>query len=72
MPCGGMHAPAHVVLCKFVRHALETRQHAAVQVLEPWGEVTMRAAQGLNHLEVEWTVGPLPFKDGFGREVAVK
>ncbi|KAK9786492.1 hypothetical protein WJX73_000911 [Symbiochloris irregularis] len=41
-------------------------------VLEPWGEVTIRAVQGLSHLEIEWTVGPLPFKDGFGREVALR
>lgn len=43
-----------------------------MQVLEPWGEVTIRAVEDLRHLEVEWTVGPLPFEDGFGREVSVR
>lgn len=31
-----------------------------------------RLHRGQSHVEVEWTVGPIPFKDGLGREVVLQ
>lgn len=38
----------------------------------PWVQLTVRAWSASPYLEVEWTVGPIPFQDGLGREVAVQ
>ena len=42
-----------------------------MQTFYPWATLTTRLWKGAEHLEVEWTVGPIPFKDGLGREVSV-
>ena len=42
-----------------------------VQTFYPWASLTTRLWRGAEHIEVEWTVGPIPFKDGLGREVVV-
>eukprot|EP00191_Tetraselmis_sp_GSL018_P016086 CAMPEP_0177580958 /NCGR_PEP_ID=MMETSP0419_2-20121207/1869_1 /TAXON_ID=582737 /ORGANISM="Tetraselmis sp., Strain GSL018" /LENGTH=900 /DNA_ID=CAMNT_0019069923 /DNA_START=788 /DNA_END=3491 /DNA_ORIENTATION=+ len=34
-----------------------------------WASVTHRLWRGWHHMEAEWTVGPIPTSDGFGREV---
>ncbi len=43
-----------------------------MQTFYPWASLTTRLWKGAEHLEVEWTVGPIPFKDGLGREVSVR
>lgn len=30
-----------------------------------------RLYRGQSHVELEWTVGPIPFEDGLGREVVL-
>ena len=30
-----------------------------------------RLHEGQSHVELEWTVGPIPFEDGLGREVVL-
>ena len=43
-----------------------------MQTFYPWASLTTRLWEGAEHLEVEWTVGPIPFKDGLGREISVR
>ena len=43
-----------------------------VQTFYPWASLTTRLWKGSEHLEVEWTIGPIPFKDGLGREISVQ
>lgn len=43
-----------------------------MQTFYPWASLTTRLWKGAEHLEVEWTVGPIPFKDGLGREISVR
>ena len=31
-----------------------------------------RLHEGQSHVELEWTVGPIPFEDGLGREVVLQ
>ena len=38
----------------------------------PWMTQTLRIFTGAPQAEVEWTVGPIPFKDGLGREAVVR
>lgn len=38
----------------------------------PWMSLTLRLVKGAPQAEVEWTVGPIPFKDGLGREAVVR
>ena len=38
----------------------------------PWMSQTLRISTGTPQAEVEWTVGPIPFKDGLGREAVVR
>ena len=37
-----------------------------------WASATTRIWRGAEDLEVEWTAGPLPFKDGRGRELTLR
>ncbi|XP_077999782.1 lysosomal alpha-mannosidase-like isoform X1 [Glandiceps talaboti] len=39
------------------------------QQFTPWASQVIRLYKGQKHAEFEWTVGPIPFKDGLGREV---
>ncbi len=48
------------------------RSILSVQTFYPWASLTTRLWKGAEHLEVEWTVGPIPFKDGLGREISVR
>ena len=41
------------------------------QAFLPWASLTTRLWAGAAHMEVEWTAGPIPFKDGLGRELSV-
>ena len=43
-----------------------------VQTFYPWASLTTRLWKGSEHLELEWTIGPIPFKDGLGREISVQ
>ena len=43
-----------------------------VQTFYPWASLTTRLWKGSEHLEEEWTVGPIPFTDGLGREISVR
>jgi len=36
---------------------------------EPWIQQVTRVTQGLPYIEVEYTVGPIPIKDGRGKEI---
>lgn len=38
----------------------------------PWAFLTMRLYKGAAHVELDWTVGPIPIKDGVGREVVLR
>jgi hypothetical protein len=37
-----------------------------------WASLTTRLYSGADHMEVEWTVGPIKKDDGLGREVVVR
>mmetsp|Transcript_39618 Transcript_39618/g.61821 ORF Transcript_39618/g.61821 Transcript_39618/m.61821 type:complete len:636 (+) Transcript_39618:519-2426(+) len=39
------------------------------QVFSDWVAQTVRVYAGREDIELEWTVGPIPFSDGFGKEV---
>jgi len=58
------------------RVQLEIRQGDEVsearQVFENWATLITRIYKGQRHVEVEWTVGPIPFEDGYGREVVLQ
>lgn len=41
----------------------------AEQVFSPWVSQTIRLYENQSFIEVTFTVGPIPFQDGFGREV---
>ena len=41
----------------------------ATQVFSDWVSQTIRLYEGQNFIEVTYTVGPIPFQDGLGREV---
>lgn len=34
-----------------------------------WASVTWRLFEGAQHIEMEWTIGPIPIDDGVGKEV---
>ena len=38
----------------------------------PWLKTTTRVIRGANHLEVEYTVGPIPIEDGRGKEIVTR
>ena len=38
----------------------------------PWFSVVIRLWANASDVEVEWTVGPIPFADGLGKEVVVR
>jgi alpha-mannosidase len=42
------------------------------QVFDDWGTLITRVYKGQRYVEVEWTVGPIPFEDGLGREVILR
>ncbi|BDA45668.1 Lysosomal alpha-mannosidase [Coccomyxa sp. Obi] len=42
------------------------------QEFRPWAKLTTRIWKGAEFLEVEWTAGPLPFKDGMGHELVIR
>jgi len=46
------------------RNCLQVRQRFA-----SWAEQTYRLNDGAKHVEVTWTVGPIPVDDGKGKEV---
>ncbi|XP_070544770.1 lysosomal alpha-mannosidase-like isoform X1 [Ptychodera flava] len=39
------------------------------QQYTPWVSQVIRLFKGQRHAEFEWTVGPIPFKDGLGKEI---
>ncbi|KAI8490965.1 mannose metabolic process [Branchiostoma belcheri] len=39
------------------------------QVFSPWVTQAVRLYSGQRHVELEWTVGPIPIKDGLGKEI---
>ncbi|KAI8485033.1 mannose metabolic process [Branchiostoma belcheri] len=39
------------------------------QVFSPWVSQAVRLYSGQRHVELEWTVGPIPIKDGLGKEI---
>lgn len=43
----------------------------ARQVFSEWATLVTRLYKGQSQVEVEWTVGPIPFEDGLGREVVL-
>lgn len=43
----------------------------ARQVFGDWATLVTRLYRGQSHAEVEWTVGPIPFEDGLGKEVVL-
>ncbi|KAL4437798.1 hypothetical protein ABPG77_005710 [Micractinium sp. CCAP 211/92] len=43
----------------------------ARQEFGEWATLVTRLYRGQSHVELEWTVGPIPFEDGLGREVVL-
>ncbi|KAL4419672.1 hypothetical protein ABPG75_006770 [Micractinium tetrahymenae] len=43
----------------------------ARQEFGEWATLVTRLYKGQSHVELEWTVGPIPFEDGLGREVVL-
>ena len=41
----------------------------AYQVFSDWLTQTIRLYDNQNFIEVSWTVGPIPFQDGLGKEI---
>ena len=41
-------------------------------VYAPWLSIVLRLWANASDVEVEWTVGPIPFSDGLGREVVIR
>ncbi|XP_019622068.1 PREDICTED: lysosomal alpha-mannosidase-like [Branchiostoma belcheri] len=39
------------------------------QMFSPWVSQAVRLYSGQRHVELEWTVGPIPIKDGLGKEI---
>jgi alpha-mannosidase len=39
---------------------------------DDWATLITRLYKGQNYVEVEWTVGPIPFEDGLGREIILR
>lgn len=44
----------------------------ARQVFDNWATMTTRLIKGQRYIEVEWTVGPIPWEDNYGREVVLR
>ncbi|KAL4536505.1 hypothetical protein Ndes2437B_g05917 [Nannochloris sp. 'desiccata'] len=42
------------------------------QVFDDWATLITRVYKGKRYVEVEWTVGPIPFEDGLGREIILR
>jgi alpha-mannosidase len=42
------------------------------QIFDNWATLITRIYKGQRHIEVEWTVGPIPFEDGLGREIILR
>ena len=40
-----------------------------MQTFGPWAQQRIRLAADADHLELTWTVGPVPVQDGVGKEV---
>lgn len=38
----------------------------------PWASSTIRVVNGLKHVEVEWTAGPIPIEDKWGKELIIR
>lgn len=64
--------------CKGTPHTWATLEAApsshtgCAQEFLDWASATTRIWRGAEDLEVEWTAGPLPFKDGRGRELTLR
>ena len=43
-----------------------------MQTLLDYLTVVTRIWKGHEHAEVEWTAGPIPIDDGFGKEIVLK
>jgi hypothetical protein len=44
----------------------------ALQVFLDWASIVTRIWNGAEHLEVEWTAGPIPINDDKGKELVVR
>jgi len=56
--------------CKAVIRVLQSPLVSEVQqVFSDWATQTVRLYAGAKHLEIEWTVGPVPIDDALGKEV---
>lgn len=56
----------HWVNTRLVKNALVQEVH---QNFSAWCSQVVRLYPGQRHLELEWTVGPVPIRDGFGKEI---
>ena len=52
----------------YFKIAISSRSQAH-QVFSPWVSNTIRLYQGAASIELDYSVGPVPFEDGLGREV---
>ncbi|XP_078660424.1 lysosomal alpha-mannosidase-like isoform X1 [Branchiostoma floridae x Branchiostoma belcheri] len=57
------------VITKVVAGKLVQEVH---QVFNDWVTQVIRLYAGQRHAELEWTVGPIPFKDGLGKEIITR
>ena len=56
--------------CRATLRVLKSQLVSEVeQVFSPWATQTVRLYSGARHVEVEWTIGPVPIQDGKGKEV---
>lgn len=62
-----LHVYIHVVM-----HTVTWVGHWTSQVFLDWGSVVTRIWNGAEHLEVEWTAGPIPIDDKRGKELVVR
>jgi alpha-mannosidase len=68
----GLYAAAHAGAPVALDLARGPIVQEARQVFSGWATLTTRLYAGLPHAEVEWSVGPLPFEDGLGREAVLR
>ncbi|XP_078576535.1 lysosomal alpha-mannosidase-like [Branchiostoma floridae x Branchiostoma japonicum] len=71
-PNGTEPFPIHTkgsVITKVVTGTLVQEVH---QVFSDWVTQVIRLYAGQRHAELEWTVGPIPFKDGLGKEIITR
>lgn len=75
LPWSRVHLPS-ITFClrvpKACRRVRSNANYACEQEFLPWAKLTTRIWKGAEHIQSEWTAGPIPFEDGLGKELVVR